>query len=80
MRTLSSAKEAWDALCSAYEDKSLSKLSLERKLYRYSLNDFDNLELYLTALTTTAQDLADIGKRIEDSSLATIMLGGLITR
>lgn len=81
VRPAKTAKEAWDALMKSYEDRSLGrKLSLERKLYRYSLSDFSDLEAYLTAITTTALDLADIGKTIEDSSVAAIILGGLTSR
>ncbi|KAG6451136.1 hypothetical protein O3G_MSEX006950 [Manduca sexta] len=81
VRTATTAKIAWDALQTAFEDKSLGrKLALERKLYRYTLSDFADLESYIIAITTTAQDLADIGKKIEDSSLAAIILGGLTSR
>ncbi|KAI8421244.1 hypothetical protein MSG28_008301 [Choristoneura fumiferana] len=73
------AKEAWDALSSAYEDKGLGRrISLERKLYRYCLDDFDfNIETYINAVMSTVQDLADIGKIMEDASIAAILLGGL---
>ncbi|KOB51924.1 putative retrovirus-related pol polyprotein from transposon tnt, partial [Operophtera brumata] len=70
-----------NALQDAYEDKGMGRrLTLERKLYRLALNDFQNIEMYINAVLSTAQDLADIGKVIEDSSIAAILLGGLTSR
>lgn len=78
VRTAKTAKEAWDALAKVFEDTGMGRrLFLERKLYRYSLSDFKNIEEYLNAVMSTAQDLADIGKVIDDSSIAAIILGGL---
>lgn len=72
------AVEAWESLESAYEDKGMGRrLALERKLYRLSLSDFTDMEAYINAVLTTAQDLSDIDVNIEDSSLAAILLGGL---
>ncbi|KOB59525.1 putative retrovirus-related pol polyprotein from transposon tnt [Operophtera brumata] len=81
IRSAKSALEAWNALQDAYEDKGMGRrLTLERKLYRLALNDFQNIEMYINAVLSTAQDLADIGKVIEDSSIAAILLGGLTSR
>lgn len=82
VRKCKSASEAWQALAAAYEDKSMGRrLSLERRLYRLELKDFDNnIEAYIDAVLATAQDLSDIGKDIEDASLAAIILGGLTER
>ncbi|KAI8441325.1 hypothetical protein MSG28_014946 [Choristoneura fumiferana] len=78
-KVMQNSQEAWDALSSAYEDKGLGRrISLERKLYRYCLDDFDsNIEMYINAVMSTVQDLADIGKIMEDASIAAILLGGL---
>nr|XP_034827959.1 uncharacterized protein LOC117985369 isoform X1 [Maniola hyperantus]XP_034836822.1 uncharacterized protein LOC117993182 [Maniola hyperantus] len=56
------------------------RLALERKLYRLSLSDFENIEQYIDAVLSTAQDLADIDKVIEDKSIAAILLGGLTSK
>lgn len=81
VRSAKSALEAWKALQDAYEDKGMGRrLALERKLYRLSLNDFQNIEMYINAVLSTAQDLADIGKVIEDASIAAILLGGLSSK
>lgn len=78
VRCAKTAAEAWKSLQKAFEDKGMGRrLALERKLYRLSLSDFDNIELYINAVMSTAQDLADIDKVIEDTSIAAIILGGL---
>lgn len=78
VRSAKTAAEAWKSLQKAFEDKGMGRrLALERKLYRLSLSDFDNVELYINAVMSTAQDLADIDKVIVDQSLAAILLGGL---
>ena len=81
VRSCSTAKEAWDALAAAYEDKGMGRrLALERRLYRYNLNDFACVESYINAIMSTSQDLADLGKVIDDESIAAILLGGLTPR
>ncbi|KAH9641407.1 hypothetical protein HF086_011436 [Spodoptera exigua] len=82
VRSATTAAEAWNALQNAYEDKGMGRrLYLERKLYRLRLEDFDNnIESYINAVISTAQDLADIGKVIDDASIAAILLGGLTSR
>lgn len=78
VRSAYSAKAAWQSLQDAYEDKGMGRrLALERQLYRYCLDDYSNIEEYINAVMNTAQDLADIGKKIDDTSLAAIILGGL---
>lgn len=81
VRMAKTAAEAWKALQNAFEYRGMSRrLSLERKLYRLSLENFDDIEAYINAVLSTAQDLADIGKIIEDVSLAAILLGGLTSK
>lgn len=81
VRCVHTALEAWTNLQKAYEDKSMGrKLALERKLYRLNLQDYENMETYIDAVISTAQDLADIGKVIEDASVAAILLGGLTSK
>lgn len=56
-------------------------LYLERKSYRLRLEDFDNnIESYINIVISTAQDLADIDKAIDDKSIAAILLEGLTPR
>nr|XP_034834737.1 uncharacterized protein LOC117991270 isoform X1 [Maniola hyperantus] len=81
VRCAKTAAEAWEALKAAFEDKGMGRrLALERKLYRLSLSDFENIEQYIDAVLSTAQDLADIDKVIEDKSIAAILLGGLTSK
>lgn len=78
VRCAKSAAEAWKYLQQAFEDKGMGRrLALERKLYRLSLSDFGNIELYINAVLSTAQDLVDIDVVIDDRSIAAILLGGL---
>ncbi|KAL4715362.1 hypothetical protein ACJJTC_015133 [Scirpophaga incertulas] len=64
-RNAKSASEAWILLQNTCEDKGMGRrLSLERKLYRFSLADFSDIESYINADLCTAQELADIGKTI----------------
>nr|XP_034834738.1 uncharacterized protein LOC117991270 isoform X2 [Maniola hyperantus] len=45
VRCAKTAAEAWEALKAAFEDKGMGRrLALERKLYRLSLSDFENIE------------------------------------
>lgn len=56
-------------------------LYLERKSYRLRLEDFDNnIESYINIVISTAQDLVDIDKAIDDKSIAAILLEGLTPR
>lgn len=81
VRNAKTASEAWNALQNAYEDKGMSRrLSLERRLYRMSLCNYSNLEAYINAVLCTVQDLSDIGKTIDDESVAAILLGGLTAK
>lgn len=81
VRSARTAAEAWHALQYAYEDKGMGRrLYLERRLYRYCLSDFPNIESYINAVMATVHDLSDIGKTIEDTSVAAILLGGLTSR
>lgn len=48
VRSAKTALKAWKALQDAYEDKGMGRrMSLERRLYRLSLNEFQNIEMYI---------------------------------
>lgn len=78
MSVLVIPQKRYGTLANAYEDKGIGRrLALERKLYRYELKQFVSIEEYINAVTGTVQDLADIGRKIDDLSIGAILLGGL---
>jgi hypothetical protein len=78
VKNCKTAEEAWDALAKAYEDNSLGRrLSLQRTLYKLQLTDFKSMDYFIAGVMLTGQQLVDIGKEIDDESLAAIMLNGL---
>lgn len=78
VRDAKTAKEAWDKLSQIYEDKGLyRRILLLRKLYRTNYSEFSNMSEYINGIMTLSQQLADIGKKIEDCELAEILLSGL---
>lgn len=78
VRTATSAKQAWERLQAAYEDKGLyRRVVLLRKLHRCNYSDYRGMPEYIETVMTTVQQLADIGKTIEDSEVAELLLSGL---
>lgn len=72
------AKEAWDALSNAYEDKSLySRLKLLRRLCNINLTKFKSMEDYVNEILNLSQQLSAMNKPLNDEFLAAIMLSGL---
>lgn len=78
VRQTKTAKEAWQALEKAYEDKGLNnRCRLLSKLVSLKLEQFTTIRDYISTLMTTAQKLCDLGKEIDDELLAALMLQGL---
>lgn len=78
IRNAQSAKEAWDNLQKAYEDKGLCRrLGLLRTLFGTKLNECENMECYVNKITEISQQLREIGSPLEDDFVAVIMLSGL---
>ncbi|KAI5637185.1 gag-polypeptide of LTR copia-type domain-containing protein [Phthorimaea operculella] len=68
VQTAKTAKEAWDGLKAAYEDKGINnRCRLLSKLVSLKLEQFNNMRDYVTATLTTVQRLRDIGKEIDDT-------------
>ncbi|KAK9743596.1 hypothetical protein QE152_g8552 [Popillia japonica] len=73
-----SAKDAWKALESAFEDKGLHRrLQTLRKLCSIKLKDFNSMQQYVNEAMTLSQQLTTMGKPIDDEFLGVIMLQGL---
>lgn len=72
------AKEAWDALAKAYDDKSLySRLKLLRRLCNINLIKFKSMEEYVNEILNLSQQLSAMNKPLDDEFLAAVMLSGL---
>lgn len=78
IRNAKTAKEAWDNLQKAYEDKGLCRrLGLLRSLFGTKLSESENMERYVNKITEISQQLTEIGSPLEDDFVAVLMLSGL---
>lgn len=78
VRTARTAREAWDNLSKAYEDRGLSRrLGLLRTLFSMKYSECVNMNSYLSKIIETSQQLSDIGSPLDDDFVAVIMLSGL---
>jgi hypothetical protein len=77
VRLAKTAKEAWDKLKAAYEDKGWGRrLRLQQNLFNCRLNQCKNMDDYLNKIQNIAHQLGDIDVTIDDSWLVSIILGG----
>ncbi|KOB70462.1 Retrovirus-related Pol polyprotein from transposon TNT 1-94 [Operophtera brumata] len=75
---IDTAKDAWNKLSTVYEDKGLfRRVSLLRQLHRVEFAAFTNMTAYIDYVFTLVQQLANIGKLVEDAEIAEILLSGL---
>lgn len=73
-----SAKEVWDCLASAFDDSGLTRrVGLLRDLCTTSLTGCSNIEEYVSKIMTTAHKLRNIGFKVDDEWLGTLLLSGL---
>lgn len=78
VRSANKSKQAWDALRSVFEDKGLyRRVLLLRQLHRANYTDYNSMNEYIEGVMTLVQQLADIGRVIEDKEVAEILLSGL---
>lgn len=72
------AKEAWDSLMEAYEDKGLTrKVELLKHLVQLKLNDFPNMQEYINAMVMTSIKIKTAGLDIGEEIVASLLLAGL---
>ncbi|XP_063394174.1 uncharacterized protein LOC134679217 [Cydia fagiglandana] len=72
------AKEAWNNLKNAYEDKGWGRrIHIQRELFNCKLENFNSMESYISKVTYLAQQLDDIDAKIQENWLISILLGGL---
>ncbi|XP_058982660.1 uncharacterized protein LOC105262273 [Musca domestica] len=73
-----SAKEAWQALVSSYEDTGLTrKVELLKQLVQLKLSDCDNVEDYVNRMIMASMKVQQAGLKIDDELVASLMLAGL---
>lgn len=78
IRNATTAKEAWNNLEKTFEDKGLfRRVVLLRKLHHMSYTEFKSMAEYIDAVMTTVQQLADIGRTVDDKEVAELLLSGL---
>ncbi|KAG8226784.1 hypothetical protein J437_LFUL002830 [Ladona fulva] len=78
VRNAATAREAWENLRKAYEDKGWGRrISLQRSLWQCRLENFRSKEEYIAKVMTLSQQLADIDAKVMDDWLASILLSGL---
>ncbi|KOB79025.1 Retrovirus-related Pol polyprotein from transposon TNT 1-94, partial [Operophtera brumata] len=74
------SKEAWSNLAKVFEDTGLyRRVLLLRQLHRIELTTYSSVTQYVESVMTLVQQLADIGKHIEDGEIAEPLLSGLPT-
>lgn len=78
VQTAENAKEAWDNLERAFSDRGLTRrVSLLRSLITTKLETCDSIEDYVNKIVTTAFKLTNIGLKVDDEWVGTILLAGL---
>lgn len=72
------AKEVWDNLSRAFDDSGLTRrVGLLRDLCTTTLSGCQNVEDYVSKIITTALKLRNIGFKVDDEWLGTLLLSGL---
>lgn len=78
IKSCETATEVWQKLKSLYEDKGLSrKISLLRNLTSARLENADNIQAYIDDIKVNVNRLNDIGFKISDEWISSIILAGL---
>lgn len=72
------AKEVWENLSHAFDDSGLTRrVGLLRDLCTTTLTGCQNVEDYVSKIMTTAHKLRNIGFKVDDEWLGTMLLSGL---
>ena len=72
------AKEAWENLIKAFDDKGLTRrVGLLRTLITTQLENCDSVEEYVNKIISTGHKLTNIGFVVSDEWLGTLLLAGL---
>lgn len=74
----STAKAVWNKLATTFNDSGLTRrVGLLRDLCNTSLSGCQNIEAYVSKIITTAHKLRNIGFKVDDEWLGTLLLSGL---
>lgn len=72
------AKQAWKSLQTAFQDNGMTrKIGLLRKLTNIRLSDCSSVEQYVNDLMSTSHKLTEVGFKVDDMWLASLLLMGL---
>lgn len=75
---VTTAKEAWDNLQKAYEDKGWGRrIQLQRALWECRLEKFKTMEEYISNIVTYTHQLSEIDSKVSDEWIISILLSGL---
>ena len=75
---IKTAKGVWDKLAELYLTKSLTnKLRLKLKLYTLRMSEGASLSGHISAFSSTVNDLASVGSKVEDEDQALLLLCSL---
>ena len=75
IREATTAKEVWDNLSRAFEDSGLTrKVGLLKDLINTTLENSSSTEDYINKIMTSAHRLRNIGFKVDDEWLGTLML------
>jgi hypothetical protein len=78
IRGIKFAKEAWNKICSVFEQRSLaSKVFKRRRFFTATLKEGDSVQLHIVTLRDMAAELEAMGVAISDEDLAMTMLCSL---
>lgn len=78
VQTTTTAQETWESLQRAFEDNGLTRrVGLLRTLTTTRLENCASVEEYVTKIIQTAHKLSNIGFKVEDEWIGTILLAGL---
>jgi hypothetical protein len=78
IKTKTNTKDIWDAIKEIYQKGSkMITVDLERKLQGTKLGDDEDTRAHFTQLSNMKEQLASMGKIIDDDEFASILLGSL---
>lgn len=77
---LTSAKQAWEALASAFADTgACRKVSILQQWIAVKLNDYGSMEEYVNSMTNLWNKVKSVGFKIDEEVAASLLLAGLPT-
>jgi hypothetical protein len=76
LQAAETTKTGWGALQTAFEDKN-RRCVLLGKLFGIKLKHHTSMDSYVTQVLSTAQEMASIGKALDDDLIAALLLQGL---